>query len=34
MYEDIDKAYLDMIGNWKKLKRQENKDIYKCNECD
>lgn len=22
------------IGNWKKQRRQENKDIYKCQECD
>ncbi|CDW89149.1 UNKNOWN [Stylonychia lemnae] len=34
MYEDIDKAFVEMVGNWKKQKRQENKDVYKCSECD
>ena len=22
------------IGNWKRSRRQDNKDIYKCSECD
>ena len=26
--------FLANIGNWKKLRRQEMKDIYKCNECE
>ena len=34
MYEDIESAFLANIGNWKKLRRQDNKDIYKCSECD
>jgi hypothetical protein len=33
-YEDIESAFLANIGNWKKLRRQDNKDIYKCSECD
>jgi hypothetical protein len=33
-FEDIETAFLANIGNWKKLRRQENKDIYKCSECD
>eukprot|EP00347_Sterkiella_histriomuscorum_P016596 403352581 len=34
VYEDLETALLSNIGNWKKLKRQGNKDIYKCNECE
>jgi hypothetical protein len=34
LYEDLESAFLANIGNWKKLKRQDNKDIYKCSECD
>eukprot|EP00347_Sterkiella_histriomuscorum_P020828 403336312 len=34
LFEDIDQAQVSIIGNWKKLKRNENKDIYKCSECD
>lgn len=33
-YEDLESAFLANIGNWKKLRRQDNKDIYKCNECE
>ena len=33
-YTDLETAFLANIGNWKKLRRQDNKDIYKCNECD
>ncbi len=34
VYDDLETAFLANIGNWKKLKRQDNKDIYKCSECD
>lgn len=34
IYEDLETALLSNIGNWKKLRRQGIKDIYKCNECD
>jgi hypothetical protein len=33
-YDDLESAFLAIIGNWKKLRRQDNKDIYKCSECD
>ena len=33
-YADLESAFLANIGNWKKLRRQDNKDIYKCQECD
>lgn len=33
-YVDLESAFLANIGNWKKLRRQDNKDIYKCNECE
>jgi hypothetical protein len=34
VYEDLETAFLANIGNWKKVRRQDNKDIYKCNECE
>lgn len=34
MFEDLDSIFLHHIGNWKKSKRIELKDIYKCNDCD
>ncbi|TNV81981.1 hypothetical protein FGO68_gene3475 [Halteria grandinella] len=33
-FDDIETAFLSNIGNWKKLRRLDNKDIYKCSECD
>lgn len=33
-YEDIESVFLANIGNWKKQRRQDNKDIYKCSECE
>lgn len=33
-YDSIEDIFLTNLGNWKKLKRQDNKDIYKCSECD
>lgn len=33
-FDDLETAFLSNVGNWKKLKRSENKDIYKCQECD
>lgn len=33
-FDDLESAFLANIGNWKKLRRQDNKDIYKCSECD
>jgi len=34
IFEDLESAFLSNVGNWKKIKRQDNKDIYKCSECD
>lgn len=34
IYDDLESAFLANMGNWKKQKRQDNKDIYKCQECD
>ena len=34
VYSDMESIFLKFVGNWKKAKRQEGKDIYKCNECD
>ena len=33
-YDDLETAFLQNIGNWKKQRRQDNKDIYRCNECE
>lgn len=34
IYDDLESVFLGNQGNWKKIKRQYNKDIYKCQECD
>ncbi len=34
MFDDVDTIFLHYIGNWKKAKRQDVKDIYKCNDCE
>ena len=33
-YSDLESSFVANIGNWKKLRRQDNKDIYKCAECE
>lgn len=33
-FKDLESVFLNFVGNFKKLKRAENKDVYKCQECD
>jgi len=34
VFSELGSVFLAQVGNWKKIKRQDQKDIYKCNECE